>query len=223
MNRWQLRHILCPIDLSPMSMNALRWANSMARARAAELRVFHVVAATGTTTPERLGFLERDHHMVKLREALATVDSTNDRTGAAVRLGDPGAQILQFARSLPADLIVMGAAGAERPERPMGSMTATVVARCQCPVLIVPAARKINPGTPGLFKRIVCAVDLAPASVSVIRQAVSLARETGALVTCACIMMDPEPSSSEIHDRLLMAIPPEARGWCDIEVVNPLR
>jgi nucleotide-binding universal stress UspA family protein len=100
----------------------------------------------------------------------------------------------------------------------MGSVTATVVARSQCPVLIVPAGQKINLGAPGLFTRVVCAVDLAPASVSVIRQAVSLARETGALVTCACIMMDPEPSSSEIHDRLLMAIPPEARSWCDIEV-----
>jgi nucleotide-binding universal stress UspA family protein len=191
----------------------------MTRARAAELRAFHVVATTAETIPERLGVLERDRHMAELREALASVDSTNDRTGAAVRQGDPGAQILQFARLLPADLIVMGAAGGERPGRPMGSVTATVVARSQCPVLIVPAGRKINPEAPGLFRRIVCAVDLAPASVSVIRHAVSLARETGALVTCACIMMDPEPSSSEIHDRLLKAIPPEARGWCDIEVM----
>jgi hypothetical protein len=31
MNRLQLRHILCPMDLSPMSMNALHWANSMAQ------------------------------------------------------------------------------------------------------------------------------------------------------------------------------------------------
>lgn len=219
MNRLQLRHLLCPMDSSPLSMNALRWANSMARARGAELRLVHVVAAAAAMTPRQLGVLERDRHMVKLREALASVDSTNDRTGAAVRQGDPGAQILQFARLLPADLIVMGAAGAERPERPMGSVTATVVARSQCPVLIVPSGRRINPGAPGLFKRIVCAVDLAPASVSVIRQAVSLARETAALVTCVCIMMDPEPSSSEIHDRLLKAIPPEARNWCDIEVI----
>jgi len=149
MNRLQLRHILCPMDLSPMSVNALHWANAMARAREAELRAFHVVAAAGATIPERLGSLERDLHMVKLREALAGVDSTNDRTGAAVRQGNPGAQILQFARSLPADLIVMGAAGAERPERPMGSVTATVVARSQRPVLIVPAGRKINPGAAG--------------------------------------------------------------------------
>jgi len=63
-----------------MSMNALHWANSMARAREAELRAFHVVAAAGATIPERLGFLERDLHMVKLREALASVDWTNDRT-----------------------------------------------------------------------------------------------------------------------------------------------
>jgi hypothetical protein len=33
-------------------------------------------------------------------------------------------------------LIVMGAAGAKRPTRPMGSVTATVVARSDCPVLI---------------------------------------------------------------------------------------
>ena len=132
-NRLQLGHILCPMDSSVMSMNALRWANSMARARAAELRAFHVVVTAGATSLQTLGFSEHDDYMAKLREALAAVDSTNDRVGAAVRLGDPGQQILQFARSLPADLIVMGAAGAERPERPIGSVTATVVSRSDCP------------------------------------------------------------------------------------------
>jgi hypothetical protein len=40
MNRLQVRHILYPMDWSPMSMNALHWANAMARAQEAELRAF---------------------------------------------------------------------------------------------------------------------------------------------------------------------------------------
>ena len=121
MNRLQLRHILCPMDLSSLSMNSLEWANAIARARSAELRALHVVVTEGLVAPESLGSLERDDMMMKLREALTAIDPENVHTGAAIRKGDPGTQILKFARSLPADVVVMGAAGAERPTRPMGS------------------------------------------------------------------------------------------------------
>ncbi len=157
--------------------------------------------------------------MTKLREALSTVDSENAHTGAAVRQGDPGTQILQFAKSMRADVIVMGAAGAERPTRPMGSVTATVVARSDCPVLIVPTGRRVDRLKAGVFKQILCAVGLAPSSVSVIRQALSLAWETHGHVRCVCVMTEPSPSSSEIQTQILAAIPPEAKEWCDVEVV----
>ena len=135
------------MDLSALSMNSLAWANAVARARSAELRAFHVVVTKGVVAPERLGSLERGEMMTKLREALVTIDSENSLTGAAVRQGDPGTQILRFAKSMSADVIVMGAAGAERPTRPMGSVTATVVARSDCPVLIVPTGRQIDRST----------------------------------------------------------------------------
>ena len=108
-------------------------------------------------------------------------------------------------------MVVMGAAGAERPTRPMGSVTATVVARSDCPVLIVPAGRQIDRLRAGVFKQILCAVGLAPSSVSVIRQALSLAWETHGHVTCVCVMTEPSPSSSEIRAQLLAAIPLEAQ------------
>ena len=133
MNRLPLHHILCPIDLSPLSMNSLEWANAVARARNAQLSAFQVVVAGGLVPPEDPDSLERGDMVRKLREALITIDSENSHTGAAVRQGDPGTEILQFARTAPADLIVMGAAGAERPTRPIGSVTATVVARSDCP------------------------------------------------------------------------------------------
>jgi nucleotide-binding universal stress UspA family protein len=207
------------MDLSSLSMNSLEWANAVARARSAELRALHVVVTGGLAAPENLGALERGDLMKTLREALITIDPENVHTGAAVRQGDPGTQILRFARSLHADVIVMGAAGAERPTRPIGSVTATVVARSDCPVLIVPTGRRIDRSRPGMFNRILCAVDLAPASVSVIRQALSLAWETQGHVTCVCVMTEPSPSAAEIQTQLLSAIPPEAQSWCDVEVV----
>jgi nucleotide-binding universal stress UspA family protein len=128
MNRLALRHVLCPMDLSPLSMNSLEWANAIARVRNAELRAFHVAVSEGLDAPGGLGSAERGDMMTNLREALVAVDPDNDLTGAAVRHGDPGTQILRFARSGQADVIVMGAAGAQRPTRPMGSVSATVVA-----------------------------------------------------------------------------------------------
>jgi len=200
-------------------MNSLEWANAMARARGAELRALHVVVTEGLVATESLGSLERDDMMMKVREALAAIDPENIHTGAAIRKGEPGTEILKFARSLPADIVVMGAAGAERPTRPIGSLTAAVVARCDCPVLIVPTGRRIDRLTAGVFKQLLCAVDFAPSSVGVIRQALSLAWETHGHVTFVCVMTEPSPSLSEIRAQILAAIAPEAHDWCDIELV----
>jgi len=207
------------MDLSSLSMNSLEWANAMARARGAELRALHVVVTEGLVATESLGSLERDDMMMKVREALAAIDPENIHTGAAIRKGEPGTEILKFARSLPADIVVMGAAGAERPTRPIGSLTAAVVARCDCPVLIVPTGRRIDRLTAGVFKQLLCAVDFAPSSVGVIRQALSLAWETHGHVTFVCVMTEPSPSLSEIRAQILAAIAPEAHDWCDIELV----
>lgn len=219
MNRLQLRHVLCPVDVSAPSMNPLEWANTISQARGAELTTLHVAAAEGLVAPENLGAAERSAMMKKLQAALDAFDPATAHTEAVIQQGDPGTQILECARSLPADLVVMGAAGAQRPTRPIGSVTAAVVARCDCPVLIVPAGQGSDRVPSGMFKQIVCAVGLAPSSIGVIRQALSLAWETHGRVTCVCVMTEPSPSPSEIRAQLLAAIPSEAHSWCDIDVV----
>jgi nucleotide-binding universal stress UspA family protein len=218
MNRLQLHNVLCPIDLSSPTMNSLEWANAIARARNAELMAFHVAITEGLVAPDNPRSLEDADMMKELQSALVAFDSENVHTEAVVGQGDPGTQILEFARSLPADVLVMGAAGIQRPTRPMGSVTAAVVARCDCPVLIVPTAQRIDRPS-GLFEQILCAVGLAPSSVGVIKQALSLAWETHGHVMCVCVMTEPSPSPSEIRAQLLAAIPSEAHSWCDIEVV----
>jgi nucleotide-binding universal stress UspA family protein len=218
MNRLQLRNVLCPVELSSPAMNPLEWAAAIARARSAALTAFHVVVTEGLV-PKSLTPAERGDLIKKLHRTLLASDSQHAHTAAVIEQGDPGTQILEFARPLPADIVVMGAAGAQRPARPMGSVTAAVVARCDCPVLIVPTGQRIDRVASGVFKQILCAIGLAPSSAGVIRQALSLAWETHGRVTCVCVMTEPSPSPAEIRAQLLAAIPSEAYSWCDIDVV----
>ena len=206
------------MDLSPISMNALEWANAIARARSAELRMLHVVAPEGIGPAEGLGFGERDDMITRLRGALTSIDADTRLAGAAIMEGSRAARFSSSHDLGTAGLIVMGAAGVERPERPIGSVTATVVARSDCPVPIVPAGRP--EATEGrLFDRIACAVDLAPSSVSVMKQALALAWETHAHLSFVCVMTEAQPSASEVQRQIREAVPPEAGDWCQIEVV----
>jgi nucleotide-binding universal stress UspA family protein len=220
MRRLNLRHILCPIDFSSVTFGALTTASAMAHARKAELRALHVMPSEGAGAAAGLGSLERQALMSRLRTILAEAAPSHDRVGAAVRQGDPGTHILRFARAISADVIVMGAPGADRPERPMGPVTSVVVARSECPVLTVPTHHAPWSNESGLFGRIVCAVDLAPSSLSVIHQALSLAWETAGHLTYVCVLPEGVSGrSAAARDRLLEAIPPEASGWCEAEVL----
>jgi nucleotide-binding universal stress UspA family protein len=220
MKRLNLRHILCPIDFSPLSATSLATAATIARARGAELRALHVVPAEGPGVSHSLDSLQHQTLMSRLRESLAEADPTYVRIGAAARHGDPATHILRFARTMPADLIVMGAPGADRPERPMGPVAGVVVARSACPVLTVPAKNGNRPwAETGLFSRIVCAVDQAPSSAGVIQQALSVAWETGGQLTYVCVV--PEGSSAsldQVRSRILASIPSEASDWSQMDV-----
>ena len=220
MKRLNLRYILCPVDFSPLSAASLATATAIARARHAELRALHVAPAEGPEAPRRLSSGQRETLMSLLRESLAEIDPTYDRVGAAAQHGDPATRIIRFARAMPADLIVMGAPGADRPERPMGPVAAVVVARSECPVLTVPTNDTKSPRKEtGLFSRIVCAVDQTPSSASVIHQALSLAWETEGHLTYVCVMPeDSSASSADTRRHLLTAIPPEASHWSRMEV-----
>jgi nucleotide-binding universal stress UspA family protein len=197
----------------------LSYAIAIARAHNSELRALHVVPSEGAAAPTALDFLQRESLMQRLRESLAKADPAHDLIGGAVRQGDPGMQILRFARGFRADVIVMGAPGVDRPERPMGPVASVVVARSECPVLTVPAHPTARMST-GVFSRIVCAIDHSPSSTSVIRQALSLAWEAGGRLIYVCVA--PEESSaslSQVRKAVLAAIPSEASQWCEMDVV----
>lgn len=220
MQRLDLRHIVCPIDLSGESRSSLQHAIAIARVRNAELRALHVVANEGTAHPPGFGFFTRDHLMRQLRKALAQSDPAHALVGGSVRAGDPATQILQYARAMSADLIVLGAPGADRAERPVGPVASVVITRSDCPVLAVPGHTAGSSRESGVFRRIVCGIDSTPSSVSVIRQAASLAWETGGRLTYVCTVPERDSSSlPHIRRQILAAIPPQTSAWCNADVI----
>ena len=220
MNRLALRHIVCPVDFTGPFRLPLAYSMTMARARNAELRALHVVSGESVADVEGPGSVERQDLMERLRTALTEAGPDHDLVGSAVRHGDPGTQILHFARAMSADLIVMGSPGANKPERPVGPVAAVVITRSDCPVLTVPAHQASPPNKSGVFSRIVCGIDLTPSSRSVIRQALSLAWESGGRLTYICALSENSANSpSHARDILTRAIPPEADQWCEVDII----
>src|SRR4029079_15300074 len=101
----------------------LRIAGAVARARKAELRALYVRPPESAEVSTGPASLDRKALMSRLRTSLAKAAPSYDLVGAAIRQGDPATEVLRFARTLRADLIVIGAPGADRPERPMGPVT----------------------------------------------------------------------------------------------------
>lgn len=183
-----IERILCPIDFSEFSRRALDHAAAIARRYESTVTVFNVTTvppaaalASGTPllpiTPPTPGDLEA---LLASMKRFADVEA-----GLETRLsmqfeigeGDAAGEILDRARTLPSDLIVMGTHGRSGFRRLLlGSVTEKVVRSARCPVLTVPpqtddAARVSAP----VFNRIVCPVDFSDASLRALEYAFSLA------------------------------------------------
>jgi nucleotide-binding universal stress UspA family protein len=186
--------ILCPVDLSPCSRTALRYAAALARWYEAWVTVVHVfrqapvvdtaAAALGGgvyAPPLALAEVERDVLTHRVAEFVA---QTPDAGGVALHVCEGlnvREEILREAGALPADLIVLGSHGLTGVKRlVLGSTAEDVLRHATTPVLIVPAHAPEAPTAGVPFKRIVCAVDFEADSYRALRYALDLAQESDA-------------------------------------------
>lgn len=96
-----------------------------------------------------------------------------------MRIGNPTAEIVEYARHQRVDLIMMPTRGATRFRHLLlGSVTAAVLHDAECSVWTTAHAETIQPHQP--YRSILCAVDLGDSTVPVLRMANLFATRYGA-------------------------------------------
>jgi nucleotide-binding universal stress UspA family protein len=202
-----IRRILCPIDFSDFSRHALDQAVAIARRYESTLTLLHVyplvsamVYAPGT--PAVPVFVPTPGDLEALRVSMQRFAETE--TGSSVPMqfevgdGDAASGILDRARAMPSDLIVMGTHGRSGFERlVLGSVTEKVIHKAPCPVLTVPRPMAdAVPASPVLFRRILCGIDFSDASLRALEYALSLTQGTDAQLTLLHVVeVSPAPAT----------------------------
>jgi nucleotide-binding universal stress UspA family protein len=212
----QIQHILCPIDFSETSRRALDHAVALTKWYHARLSVMYVhstampvyaVSAPGMEAIQPLMLTDAERQQIRDRldaevapdrsAAHVTIDTLFDE---AVRTPEA---ILERARALPADLIVLGTHGRSGVNRLMlGSVAEKVLRQAGCPVMIVPPRTPdVVPREMGSIRRILCPVDFSSSSARALEYASSLARETHATLTVLHVLELP-PDLTELSSGL---------------------
>jgi len=139
-----LKRILVPIDFSDCSKKALQYALPFAKEYKAALTLLYVVPpAYGAGEYGGIDYAQLEASMREGGQkqlAKLAVDEVHGEvaTDTLVRVGSPTREILDAARSLPADLIVISTHGRTGLKHVfLGSVAEHVVQRAPCPVFVV--------------------------------------------------------------------------------------
>jgi nucleotide-binding universal stress UspA family protein len=186
----EIKRILCPVDLSDISRHAFDHAILVAQWYKAKITALHVCnplvipaadfTLAGIAPPP---VLTVDDITAAREQVLAWLPSERPfDVDVVVASGHPANVVLERARALPADLIVIGTHGTGGFEHLMlGSVTEKVLRKAPCAVLTVPPRSGTTSRLP--FRRILCPVDFSESSLAALESAFSLAREGDAAIT----------------------------------------
>jgi nucleotide-binding universal stress UspA family protein len=144
------KQILCPVDFSDCSMQALNYAMSLAQEANAHLTVVHAMAHGLEDTPDMFDTMitndrltAGDYRRRREEEARQSLKDAIPETVAAycsvetmIVRGKPSSEILRVATEQQSDLIVIGVQGRGAADlMVLGSTTNHVVRAATCPVL----------------------------------------------------------------------------------------
>jgi nucleotide-binding universal stress UspA family protein len=141
----RLKKILVPVDFSPPSKNAFKYAVRFAEEFGGELTLLYVLEPASMTgymaIPEATAFVEGDIVAAgkNLQSLIGSVrDRKIDRPHWKVRAGLPSHEIVEVAKEMDVDLIVIATHGYTGWKHfCIGSTAERVVRAAPCPVLVV--------------------------------------------------------------------------------------
>lgn len=189
----EFRRILCPINFGDGSQRTVAGAAILAEMYDAELRLFHVVCN---------GDNDRDAgNLIASLFALTRTLPGRTRVSAALAYGGASSEILQHARLIAADVIVLGTNRRSPPSEVHRRIVADVGAHAPCPVLHVrPHLLPSLPDTARGFSEIVCCVDPVAGSSDLDDYAHALARHGHARVTLLNVLTTDNGTSESTRD-----------------------
>ncbi|MDE2236855.1 MAG: universal stress protein, partial [Elusimicrobia bacterium] len=221
--RFPPSRILSPVDFSKPSLAGLELAVALARRFRASLDLLYVqeipLSLLGMGDGEALGASAlvrqmgefRRWRLDMLRQAASGLPEKRVQVHSAT--GGVPEEVVSLARRRRDGLIVMGTHGYAGAGRLLaGSVTESVVHRCEVPVL---ATRGVLRGA--LCRRVLVPCNLEPYADEALRYALELARAFGARVT-ALYVAAPEPRTSRalLQEHLRRVLP---RGAAAVEAV----
>ncbi len=134
------RSIVVPIDFSGESKQTLEVALEMAGAPA-NVHVLHVIFPMDIVAPGVVwGGIDDSGREQSIKDHMEEYLQANNITGVTslTRVGDPGTEIADYAKSINADLIVIPSHGYHGFKRALlGSVAERVIRHAHCPVLVL--------------------------------------------------------------------------------------
>jgi nucleotide-binding universal stress UspA family protein len=220
MRQFELERILCAIDSTEASGRQLKYAGAVAGWSGGRVTALHAAPApTPTAAPAgraspAISGVPREQAMHRLREAVSSAGIDERNATFVVEEGEPATTIVEQARTLQADIVVMGTHHGGSPfDSPLlGAVTERVLREAPCPVLTVPPHAPPDPPEEPRFEPILCAIDFSPSSVKSFRYADEIGRRTGAPVVVVHAiewLAESEPAdatgseASELRERLV--------------------
>ncbi|MFQ3598311.1 MAG: universal stress protein [Chloroherpetonaceae bacterium] len=143
-----IQKILCPIDFSAPSRNALRYANEFAKAMNAKITVMHVIQPQPIAADVNVPYVPLEIELEKnAKDDLARIVKEEVHDGVLVEqvlaFGLPSDCVIAQARKENVDLIILGTHGRTGISRLlMGSTAESVIRQAARPVLVVKASEK---------------------------------------------------------------------------------
>ena len=218
----QVKTVLCPVDFSDATREGLAVAASVCLRFKARLVLQYDVAGDQATERNR-ELEEADEATRRLGELVSGLPAGIEAEWRLTQ-GPRRAAIVNLARELPADILVMVSAAGADPEN--SSVTEMVIEEAPCPVL---AVRADGGGFPGLLSEekdlsVVAAVDFTPHSESALSALLEMARTLPMKVH----LVTAEPSKSiedvrhgreEARTRLAAMVPPAVAASVSLGVL----
>jgi len=197
-----LPKIIAPVDFSERSPGAARYAGRLACHFHSELTLLHVRDAS----PYEFSAYEftgpvittsAEERMSQAEAVLANFlpgEFQNMNVRRVVLSGDPAGEIVNFAHSERASLIVIPTHGYGPFRRfILGSVAAKILHDADCPVFTGAHIPDAPPDELRSFRKILCAVDFSPQSEKALKWASNFAGEFHAQLTAAHITPSLEP------------------------------